>query len=382
VFASDLFSTIVVRKSSSADVDEGSLGATVDLYTARPFDFNGFKATASIQGRYNDLSKSTDPRGAFLLSNTWNDGKVGMLVSGAFSKRYLYEEGFSTVRWDNGISSGGWCTPVGVTPANPTGSTATTCGPAAQGVARIPGTPEALQAYNDASNANNFHPRLPRYGRLTHDQDRTGLTASIQFRPTNVTLLTFDYLYSNLKATRQEDFLEAISFSRTAAQGGKPQTSVVSTGYASNGALLYGVYNGVDIRSESRYDELETTFNQPTLTFEHDISPSLKLTGKIGQADSKFKNPVQTTTTLDALNVNGYQIDFRQNDRLPIIRYPFDPAQPGGALTIVGVPRSRAARSRRRSPTRPRARSASGPRAPRTRSTSRTSSSRGTSTSR
>src|SRR6185436_15303406 len=35
---------------------------------------------------------------------------------------------------------------------------------------------------------------------------------------------------------------------------------------------------------------------------------------------------------------NGYEIDFRASDRLPFIRYPFDPAQPGGALTIVGVP--------------------------------------------
>jgi TonB-dependent receptor len=38
VFASDLFNSITVRKTASADVDEGSLGATVDLQTARPFD--------------------------------------------------------------------------------------------------------------------------------------------------------------------------------------------------------------------------------------------------------------------------------------------------------------------------------------------------------
>src|SRR5205814_7550841 len=147
---------------------------------------------------------------------------------------------------------------------------------------------------------NNFHPRLPRYGLLTHEQDRTGVTAAFQFRPMIGTLFTLDVLYSHLKGTRQEDFLEAISFSRTAAQGGKPQTSVISTSYAPNGALLFGTYNGVDIRSESRYDELETTFNQPTLTFEHDFASNLKLTGKVGQADSKFRNPVQTTTTLDA----------------------------------------------------------------------------------
>jgi TonB-dependent receptor len=338
VFAAELFNSITVRKSSSADVEEGSLGATVDLQTSRPFDFKGFKASASVQGRYNDLAKEVDPRAAFLVTNTFADGKFGALLSGAYSKRNLYEEGFSTVRWDNGASSGGWCAPTGVTPANPTTSTATTCGPAAQGVARLAGNTSTIAAYNASSDPANFHPRLPRYGRLTHDQDRVGLTGSLQFRPQQGTLLTFDMLYSKLKATRQEDFLEAISFSRTAAQGGKPQTSVVDAAYGTNGALLYGVYNGVDIRAESRFDVLSTTFTQPSLQLEHAITDSLRLNAKIGRADSKFRNPVQTTTTLDALNVNGYSIDFRGNDRLPVITYPFNPTQIGGALTLVSVP--------------------------------------------
>jgi iron complex outermembrane recepter protein len=337
VFAAELFNSITVRKSSSADVDEGSLGATVDLQTSRPFDFNGFKATASVQGRYNDLARETDPRAAFLITNTFADRKIGVLVSGAYSKRHLFEEGFSTVRWDNGPSSGGFCAPIGVTPANPTNSTATTCGPAAQGVSRLPNTADNIAAYNAASDPNNFHPRLPRYGRLTHDQERTGLTGALQFQPTPATLLTLDMLYSKLKATRHEDFLEALSFSRTAAQGGNPQTSVLSTGYGPNGALLYGTYNGVDIRAESRFDILSTTFTQPSLTLEQDIGESLKLHAKVGRADSKFDNPVQTTTTLDALNVNGYSIDFRGNDRYPNIVYPFDVTRPG-VLTIVGVP--------------------------------------------
>ncbi|MBI5257828.1 MAG: TonB-dependent receptor [Burkholderiales bacterium] len=337
VFAAELFNSITVRKSASADVDEGSLGATVDLQIARPFDFKGFKASASVKGRYNDLAGKTDPRIAGLVSYTSDDRKFGVLLSGAFSKRNLYEEGFSTVRWDNGPSSGGWCAPTGVT-ANPSNSTATTCGPAAQGVGRLTGTPENTAAYNAASSANNFHPRLPRYGRLTHDQDRLGITASVQFKPSEATLLTFDLLYSKLDATRQEDFLQAISFSRSAGQGGKPQTSVVNTAYAPNGALLFGTYNGVDIRSESRFDELSTTFTQPTLSVEHDFSDTLRLKAHAGRADSRFRNPVQTTTTLDALNVNGYGIDFRANDRLPSITYPFNVGQPGGALTLVGVP--------------------------------------------
>ena len=339
VFASELFSSLTVRKSSSADVDEGSLGATVDLQTLRPFDLRGFNATIAAKGKYNDGSEKVDPRVAFMLSNTFMDRTLGVLVSGAFSKRRVLEDGFSTVRWDNGPSSGGWCAPQGVT-ANPSNSTATTCGPAAQGVPRLPASQAATDAYNAASNPNNFHPRLPRYGRLTHDQDRLGLTASVQWRPQRGTLLTFDMLYSKLDATRQEDFLEAISFSRSASQGGKPQISVVEAQYAPNGALLYGKYNGVDIRSESRFDELNTTFTQPTLTLEHKINDSWSMSAKVGRANSKFRNPVQTTVTLDALNVNGYTLDFRQDARAAIIGYPFDPMAANGALGIIGVPQA------------------------------------------
>lgn len=347
VFASELFNTITVRKSASADVDEGSLGATVDLQASRPFDFKGFTATASLKGRYNDLSGSTDPRAAFLISNTFADRKLGVLFSAAYSKRRIYEEGFSSVRWDNGPSSGGWCSPVGAATPNPSStsggvtsaSTATTCGPTAQGVARLPASQTATDAYNLARSADNFHPRLPRYGRLTHDQERLGVTSSLQFRPQAGTLLTLDLLYAKLDATRQEDFLEAISFSRSLSQGGKPQTSVVSTSYAPNGALLTGTYNGVDIRAESRFDQLTTTFTQPTLTLEQDLSESLKLSAKVGRAESKFRNPIQTTTTLDALNVNGYSLDFSANDRLPAISYPFDVASSSGPLTLVTVPK-------------------------------------------
>ena len=338
VFASELFNSVTVRKSSSADVEEGSLGATVDLQTSRPFDLKGFNAMVSVKENYNDLSKKTTPRAAFLFSDTNEDRTFGVLFSGAFSKRSVLEEGFSTVRWDNGPSSGGWCSPVGATTTNPSGSTATTCGPAAQGVSRIPGTADAMAAYNTASSAGNFVPRLPRYGRLTHEQDRVGLTGSVQFKPEADTLLTFDLLYSQLKATRQEDFLEAISFSRALKDGGKPQTSVLSTSYAPNGALQYGTYNGVDIRSESRYDELSTTFTQPTLTWDQRFSDTVKMVAMVGSARSVFDNPVQTTTTLDAANVNGYSLDFTKNDRLPLITYPFDVTQKNGPLQIVGIP--------------------------------------------
>ncbi|MGH1558662.1 TonB-dependent receptor plug domain-containing protein [Caulobacter segnis] len=38
VFAADLFRQIRLQKTASADIDEGSLGATIDISTRSPFD--------------------------------------------------------------------------------------------------------------------------------------------------------------------------------------------------------------------------------------------------------------------------------------------------------------------------------------------------------
>jgi TonB-dependent receptor len=102
IFASDLFNQITVRKTASADVDEGSLGATVDLMAARPFDYNKFTLAAAGQVGYNDLSESFDPRASFLVSNVFGDGRFGALLSVAYSKLELADQGSSTVRWQNG----------------------------------------------------------------------------------------------------------------------------------------------------------------------------------------------------------------------------------------------------------------------------------------
>lgn len=326
VFASELFSNLTVRKTQSAEIDEGSLGATVDLRAGRPFDYRTFTATVSGQMSYNDLSGDWDPRFAGLISNVWADGRIGAALSVAYSERGLLEEGFSAVRWEPSTASGGFCSPVGVTPASTApGSSAANC---AAGIARPANTASNVSAYNTAMAPGVFHPRLPRYGRLTHEQERTGVTGSLQFRLTDDTTLSVDALYSKLEATRQEDFLETISFSRTAAQGGKPQTEVVAAEVDGRGNLVYGVFNNVDVRSESRYDQLETTFTQVGFDLQTRLGDRVTMNAQAGRSKSEFRNPLQTTVTLDIQNVDGYSWDFRGNSRVPAISYPFDVNSP------------------------------------------------------
>jgi iron complex outermembrane recepter protein len=335
VFASELFNSITVRKTAAAETEEGSLGATVDLQATRPFDRPGFTAAASAQVGYNDLSEEYNPRYAFLLSDTFGaNDEYGALISLAYSERSLLEEGFSSVRWapaaaPGSTNSGGFCSPVGFAPQNPGNSTAngSTAANCATGVARPANTAANNAAFTTANQAGVFIPRLPRYGRLTHEQERLGVTAAFQYRPAETTLFSLDVLYSKLDATRQEDFLEALSFSRNAAAGGQTQIGVREA-IVENNMLVYGVFDNVDIRSESRYDVLSTEYTQVSLSAEHDFSDRLRGSFYYGRAESNFENPIQTTVTLDRQNTQGYSWDFRDNPDAPIIRYGFDVTDP------------------------------------------------------
>lgn len=300
VFAAELFNSITVRKTASAEVEEGSLGATVDLRTALPFDYDGFTMAGSIQGQYNDLSETTDPRGAFLISNRWDSG-FGVLFSIAYSDRESREEGASTVRWQNNAN----CIAA---PAN--------CFQSVLGQTSL--TPPALRGDFDAANAA-FHPRIPRYDVYLHEQERLGVTGALQWTPSSSTSATLSLLYADFQGTRTESFLESPVFSTNGA-GSIGAVDILD--YEIQGSsLVYGQFDDVDIRSELRFDELETQFMQGTLNVEHDVSDRLTLRGMAGYAKSDHNNPVQTTLLFDANNIDGYVYDYRQNNRLPIITY-------------------------------------------------------------
>ena len=178
-----------------------------------------------------------NPRGAFLISNTWADGKFGALLSVAYSEREALEEGHSTVRWQGG-----------------------NIGRAGQGQGVI----------------NAFTPRLPRYGILEHNQDRLGLTAALQWRPSAATEVSLDVLYADFSATRFEHFLQAPDFSAGGATG-RNGIIVRDSFVDANGNMLYGRFDNVDVRSESRYDELSTEFTQVTLNFKHDFNDRFRM---------------------------------------------------------------------------------------------------------
>lgn len=311
LFASELFNNITVRKTASAEVEEGSLGATVDLHTARPFDYDGFTLATSVQWGYDDLAETYNPRVAILTSNTWMDGRLGALFSIAYGDRESLEEGASTVRWQNG-GSVAQC----VTGAGPNFTLGSSCFGNVLGQTEDTAAPSrtAFDAVNAA-----FHPRIPRYDIYNHHQDRLGMTLSLQFRPTDHTDMTLDVLYADHNATRTESFLEAPVFS---TNGGSAINAVDVLAYEIQGnSLVYGVFNDVDVRSEFRADELSNQLSQVSFTLDHEFSDALRGSFFAGRSRADHSNPIQTTLLWDHADVDGYVYDYRDNNRLPLITY-------------------------------------------------------------
>lgn len=309
VFASELFNSITVRKTQSADTPEGSLGATVDLQTGRPFDYKGFKAAASAEGSLNSITDRILPRAAGLLSWSNEDQTFGVLASVAYSKRQPVAEGFNTTRWQGRDTTDNFAG----------------CSACA--------TPADLAKVQNA-----FYPRIPRYTASKIDSERLGITFSTQWQPSDKTRFDLDVMYSDLDQFTESPNLEAISFSRSNAAG---VGSTIVRDYAINdrNTFTYGVFDNVDVRSENGTQRDHTKFTQVTLAGKHDFTDRLRVKGRIGVANSAYSMPEQISFQLDRNDVDGYSYDARANDRTPIINYGFDVTNP--ALFTLTEMRSR-----------------------------------------
>ena len=274
-FASELFSNLTVHKTSSADLDEGSLGATVDLNTGKPLNYaENFTFAANGQMGYNDQSEEIDPRTSFLIAGKNEAETFGWLATYSYSKRNILEQGFSAVRWTNAEGNGGKAL-----------QNCSACADDAE-----------LAALNDG-----FYPRIPRYGKLTHEQERQGFTGTLQFNPNEDTEILVDYLTSTFDATRQEEFAE-VSLKEN---GNWDEIDVTDYSLNGNGTITSMTVDNFDVRIENRFDELETKFDQFSIRGSHNISDRLRVDGLFGASESNFSNPMQTTAIFDAYDVAG-----------------------------------------------------------------------------
>jgi len=312
LFASELFKSLIVHKTAEATLDEGSLGAVVDLNTGNPLGGkDGLHGAVSAQGYYNDLSKKTTPKLSALVNWKSADGTLGVNASVAWSKSNTLELGNNTTR-------GAQAAFKSVT----LGSTTTNCFNAS-------GNYVSSAACDQATLS--FHPRIPRYGIITHDRERLGLTGAIEWKPSDTTHVEIDGLYSRYHEVRTEKWLEVLF--RTNEAG----IAVVNPVYDANNNMISGTFNNAFDRHENYYQDQRDTFWQVSGKLEQSIGDRLKVTASGGISKADQNVPIMTTLMLDNLsaagvaNSQGYTYNY-SNMFAPVLTFgtgASDPTVPG-----------------------------------------------------
>lgn len=294
VFASELFSSLVVHKTAEASLDEGSLGAVVDLNTGNPLaGKDGFTFVGSATASYNDLSKKWGPRLAGLMSWRSPDGRWGVALSAAYSKLDTLQMGNNTVRWSQARFDS-----VDGTPCFTQPNSGGTYLPSA-------GCDEAALA---------FHPRIPRYGEIAQERERLGITGSIQWAPSDATKVSIDGLFSRFRETREEKWGEVL------LRSNERSIDVVNPVYDSNNNLVSATLNDAWVRTEHYLRKSQTKFYQLGATWDQDVSDSFRFTLLGGFSKSDASIPVETTLVFDDRDAQGYSYDY-SNMKRPVLTF-------------------------------------------------------------
>ena len=279
IFASDLFTQIDIDKTSSAALEDGGISGNVNLQTARPFQFDGFKGSYNVNARYNDVSEEVTPRGSFMLSNNW-DNTFGALVSVAYSEGIVQSEGATTVRW---------------TVNNPLYNKDSS--PVPGGTNYLTASPKTLLMENGNYTNENldglYLPRIPRYSIFSKQQERLGVTAAFQYAPTDNFSMNLDILHANLDTTMDEYEYSVLL---------RDQKDIVPENLYTdaNNTIVAGSFSNATIRSEARQDKSTSTFDQYTFAGDWLISDRLTMNFLVGHGTSKLDVPHSRTFALDA----------------------------------------------------------------------------------
>ncbi|MBY9064388.1 TonB-dependent receptor [Sphingomonas yunnanensis] len=292
LFASELFNRVSVQKSYAANQDEGGIAGTVQLYTARPFDYDGPRVVLSAKGQTNTNTDGVTPRLVVLLSQ--RQGDVGALVSVAYSKIRNNEYGYRNWNW----------------------------GKVTYGARNIgPEIDEATRALLRGGTI--FAPQAQSPSTWYTERERIGVTTALQYHPGERFTLDVDLLYGRLSDDRDDWAIAAGGYN--ALTGNVSGTQVIRSATIEGNSLVAASYTGIDQRTEHHRVVNSTDFYQAVVNLGWQASDRLKLTALAGYQKSDFAQPVFDKVFLQARNT-AFGFDMRPT--IPRNSYGFDLTDP------------------------------------------------------
>lgn len=293
LFASELFNRVAVQKSYSAEQDEGGIAGTVQLFSAKPFDYNGPKFVVSAKGQTNDNTSGITPRVVGLASGRWGD--FGALVSVAYSQIKNNEYGYRNWGW-------------GLTKYNP---------------ANI--GPDIDDATRTKLENGVWQPTAQSPSSWYTDRKRLGVTSSLQYHPGDRFKLDVDLLYGRLWDYRNDYAI--------ASAGANPLTGTTINGAQviqsavidDSNTLRAASYTGINQRSEHHIVKNHTDFYQGVANASWNITDRLTVHALGGYEESDFAQPVFDKVFMES---NSMAFSYDTRPTIPVNTYGSDITDP------------------------------------------------------
>ncbi|MDP1026826.1 TonB-dependent receptor [Sphingomonas sp. KR1UV-12] len=179
VLSSNMIQRTDVYKSSLPQLQEGGIGATVNVVTARPLDGKtGFHASLAAGGIYDGLAKKTSPDLSGVLSWANDDKSFGAVLSASYTDRKSQRDF---------VDLNGWI-----------------LGP--EGLINGSANSRGLTASSLVTSGNIHTPRNLNFNREANERERINVAGSIQSQINDNLLLTVDGIYSRFNVNTTNRF--------------------------------------------------------------------------------------------------------------------------------------------------------------------------------
>ncbi|WP_304635171.1 TonB-dependent receptor [Pseudoalteromonas sp.] len=169
--ATESVSGVEVYKTARSDIPSGGIGATVNITTAKPLSNPGLKASIgakAVHDTSNETGDNITPEVSGIYSNTFNDDRFGVLISGSVQERNNREQSMAVDNWIPNVD--------------------------------ISSSPDlALTDNNQRADGATWYPQNAGYAFSDNTRKRTNGQLVLQYAPTDRITATLDYTYSKLE---------------------------------------------------------------------------------------------------------------------------------------------------------------------------------------
>ena len=304
--ASESVSGVQIYKTAKANVASGGIGATVNIETAKPFDYDGFKAAYSAKGIADtsvDKGDSITPEFSAMISNNFLDGKFGVLAAVSFSERHSSQEIIASDGWLR--QTGGNCELGYATAFSPD------CG-GAGGTIDVSAMAEG--------NTNVWLPQNYNMDVSNHERERVNTQLVLQFAPMEGLELSVDYFSSDYSTT-VERFQTAHWIGNWVGATADENGTLAHIVNGGGGTDFLGYYDEIETENDSIGFNVEWQINDSLLmNFDaHSSSSHAQPDGNISENSLLLTNADFACGSYEVCYAGQFTLDYNQGSDLPIL---------------------------------------------------------------